>query len=230
MVKIEGEDCRFWCWWRKQNGVLGLSNLMKIKMTDLVSRLTRSRWGAVEHLSDLELARRSLSGDSDAYRVLYERSYRRVYGVVARLANRREDVEDVVQDAFVRGYEMLSQYSGKSSFSTWICAVALNLMKSRLGKLARERPLPLDVDEADGAAARLEEVVAEHDLLTRALLNLPKHYQEVLVLRFFEELSYREIAEELGCPIGTVGTRVHVAVKALCAEIAKLEDEANGLQ
>ncbi|MGC8834291.1 MAG: RNA polymerase sigma factor, partial [Armatimonadota bacterium] len=164
-------------------------------MSELVSRLTKSRCGALKHLSDLELARRSLSGDSDAYRVLYERSYRRVYGVVARLASRREDVEDVVQDAFVRGYEMLSRYSGKSSFSTWICAVALNLMKSRLSKLAREQPLPIEREESDTTAAGLEEAVAERDVLARALLNLPEHYREVLVLRFFEELSYREIAE-----------------------------------
>lgn len=202
---------------------------MKIRMSELVSRLTRSRCGALRHLSDLELARRSLNGDSDAYRVLYERSYRRVYGVVARLASRREDVEDVVQDAFVRGYEMLSQYRGRSSFSTWICAVALNLMKSRLSKLTREQPLPIE-EESDITAAGLEEVVAERDMLARALLNLSEHYREVLVLRFFEELSYREIAEELGCPIGTVGTRVHAAVKALYAEVAKLEDEANVLQ
>lgn len=166
--------------------------------------------------AERQLVERSLSGDRDAYRVLFETSYRRVFSVVARLVGNQDDAEDLVQEAYVQAYQKLGSFRGQASFATWVCGIAVNLAKRRMGLRRREVVLPLDGgNNQDGKLDLLD-----RDVVRSAVLELPEHHRQVVILRFYEGLSYQEIAKELGCPLKTVGSRLHHAVKALRTKLA----------
>jgi len=172
--------------------------------------------------AERRLVERSLAGDNDAYRILFESSYKRVFSVVARLVDRRDDAEDLVQEAYIQAYRKLGSFQHRSSFATWVCGIAVNLVRKKAGRANREVVLPLDADIAGDE--ELDQGDLE-DLVRSAVLELPEKQQQVVILRFYEGLSHKEIANELGCPLKTVGSRLHHAVKALREKLAGKGEE-----
>ncbi|MCZ7664078.1 MAG: sigma-70 family RNA polymerase sigma factor [Thermoleophilia bacterium] len=168
--------------------------------------------------SDEDLATRAQRGDVAAYEELVRRYQRLVYRILwSRGGGTAEDVEDMAQDTFVKVWERLSTYDARLPFKPWIARVAGNLAIDRHRARARR---PVTVELAPGQTE--SQAVSDHradpaEAVTgseeqRALLthlrHLPPHYREVLVLRFVEDLSYEQIAEVLGIPLGSVKTRI----------------------
>jgi RNA polymerase sigma-70 factor (ECF subfamily) len=174
------------------------------------------------------------SGNPAAFDELVRRYKDRVYHVVYRFLGNHEDAQDVSQEVFLRAYQGLNQFEGRSKLYTWLYTIAGNLARNRLrdsGRRGRNRIVRLD-DAREGrpmseeiaapAAASPEESARAQELeqaMQEVLLTLPEHFRLVFVLRTFDRLNYDEIAEIAGCPKGTVKSRLNHARKQLHARL-----------
>ncbi|NUV39699.1 RNA polymerase sigma factor [Streptomyces sp. CAI-24] len=158
-----------------------------------------------------------------------------VYSVLLRLSGSSRDVEDLVQDTFLRAYTALSGYAperrGALQPRAWLLAIGTNVWRNHVRTLTR-RPVAesgVDVGELPLAAGgpgpeQRAEHVAERERLVAALAELPERYRVPVVLRHIAELGYAEIAELLGCPVGTVKAQVSRGLAAL-REMPRLTQE-----
>ena len=165
---------------------------------------------------DSGLVRRTLAGDAKAFEALVERYYRVLFGVAFRMVNDREDAEDITQTAFLKAYQKLSTFDPAYKFFSWLYRILLN---EALNVLHRRRAMvPLDVDLVSEARNPEEEfeVREQGERVQRALMQLTEPQREVLVLRHFAALSYRDIATVIGISEQTVKSRLFAARQALC--------------
>jgi RNA polymerase sigma-70 factor (ECF subfamily) len=176
-----------------------------------------------------ELLRRSGQGDEEAFVALYRRFQGAIYRFAWRMTGSREAAEDVTQETFlalVRG--PVGYDAQRGPFGAYLFGIARNLLMKRA---SRERPfVALDEDErslraADDQGADLERRQAV-EAVRQAVLALPEHYREVVVLAELQGLSYEEVALALSCPVGTVRSRLHRA-RGLLAQ--RLRGSGGGL-
>jgi RNA polymerase sigma-70 factor (ECF subfamily) len=178
---------------------------------------------------DAALIERCRAGDVAAFEPLVEKYRQRVWRLAYNILRDREDAWDVAQEAFIRAYQALPTFRGQSAFYTWLYRIVMNLAADRArsrGARGRafgtervpeedwDRVLPDQNpgDEApDAAAARRE----QRRKIEQALDTLPEHHRRIVVLSDLEGLSYREIADTLAVPMGTVMSRLHNARKRL---------------
>ena len=191
--------------------------------------------------SDEALAVEARRGSEDAFRVLVERYERPVYGILLRMVRRVETAEDLAQETFLKAFRALGRFDPERKFSSWLFKIAHNAALDALRREGHE-PLSLDAPLSDGdeppelpADPRAEnpfERTAGRDLgraLEGALRKLRPQYREILLLRFVEELSYEEMAEVLGAPLGTVKIHLFRARRDLARALAGLGWDATGL-
>ena len=166
---------------------------------------------------DAELVRRCLRGDREAYAPLVERYQRVLYNVAYRMVHDGEDARDLVQGALVRAYEKLADYDPAYQFFSWIYRILVNDTLNFLKKRKPIRPLEPEWDApAPGAAADDGILARERSASVRAaLMALPVDYREVVVLRYFAELSYVEMSAALAIPEKTVKSRLYTARQRL---------------
>ena len=178
--------------------------------------------------SDAELLRLMLAGDEEAFAALYRRRQGGVYRFALQMSGSEAVAEDVVQEVFlalVREGHRFDAARG-SSLSSYLYGIARNHV---LRVFEKERPTVALVEEETGEAPAHENLIARGDplgdltradevgRLRQAVLALPAHYREVVVLCELHEMSYAEAAEALGCAVGTVRSRLHRA-RAMLAE------------
>jgi RNA polymerase sigma-70 factor (ECF subfamily) len=135
-------------------------------------------------------------------------------GYALSLLRNRHDAEDAVQTAALRGLEHLASFDEARPFKGWWFAILRNCCTDIL---RRSRRVRLKEMNAEIAASPIEAEAPDWDSLDRAIEALAEHHREIVRLRYFGELSYREIAEALAIPPGTVMSRLHLARKALAA-------------
>jgi RNA polymerase sigma-70 factor (ECF subfamily) len=181
--------------------------------------------------SDAGLVEECRAGDASAFDELVRRYKDRVYNVVFRFLGNREDALDVSQEVFVRAYRGIREFRGDAQVYTWLYSIAANLARNQLrdsSRKGRDKGTSLEA-LANGAAAgkggmpatrgASPRSAAQHreldETLQQCLNELPEYYRLPLVLRTFDDLSYDEIAETLGCPTGTVKSRVNQARRIL---------------
>lgn len=169
----------------------------------------------VEKEADAELVRLAQGGDERAFQALVVKYQRRIARHVARYVRRASDVEDVVQDAFIRAYRGLASFRGEASFYSWLYRIATNAAFSFLKKNASEVEADERSDEGFEPGVSDEQsperiLLARQigDAVERAMARLHPELAEALVLFEVEGKSYKEIAQMLGTPIGTVRTRI----------------------
>ena len=157
-------------------------------------------------------------GQVEKLAILFERHQVMLYNFFLRLTGNKGMSEDLVQDVFFRILKYRKTYQGQSKFTVWMYQIARNAHVDHLRKLKPEVPL----DEQYEEAASPETLPAENmdgeieiTLLRKALERLPFKKKEVLLLSRFQEMKYKEIAELLGCNIGSVKSAVHRAIKDL---------------
>ena len=160
---------------------------------------------------DRDLVDRARRGDQQAIAALVGRYQSRVIGLAWALVGNRSDAEDVAQEAFLRAFRGLGSFRGASRFRTWLFQIAVNAARTYRQTRAR-RPetsvggtMDLDDTPDDG---RFETRVVHRDEIRRAMAALPSELREAVVLRDVNGLDYREIAELLDVPIGTVESRI----------------------
>jgi len=158
---------------------------------------------------------RARKGDLEAFGELVESYQHRIVNYIRAIVANEADAEDVAQDTFLRAYRALGRFRGQSSFKTWLYQIATNAARSHLG---RRRASPETAGaESDDGTSEIDRAASGHDLeaelvsrdrIERALAGLPAVLREAVVLRDVEGLDYREIAEALDIPIGTVESRI----------------------
>ena len=177
--------------------------------------------------ADSELQKRMLSGDREAFAELYRRHQRSVYGFALQMTGARELAEDVTQEVFMLLMRETVLYDEKrGSLKSFLLGVTRNFV---LRRLKQERAF-VSIESADdqsilesaeGESLTQNESIRE---MRQAILGLPPHYREVVILCELQELSYAEAAEVLGCAIGTVRSRLHRARTMLTERLSARED------
>ncbi len=181
--------------------------------------------------SDDELLRLMMAGDETAFTALYRRRSASVYRFALQMSGSEAIAEDVTQEVFLALMSDATRFdSARGSLSSYLYGIARNHV---LRRLERDRPFVQIVDEAgDGGEPQTERWVAAdnpHEELQRnemierlrqAVLALPEHYREVVVLCDLHEMSYVEAASALGCAIGTVRSRLHRARALLLGKLS----------
>jgi RNA polymerase sigma-70 factor (ECF subfamily) len=170
--------------------------------------------------SDNELIEGSLHGDNSAFGALVLRYHKVVIAVAYRICGDGVLAEDVAQETFIRVWDRLSSYRPEGNFRGWICRIAANLTVDALRRrkptaALSESAMAVDMEDPEGAVLRNERAA----VVRAALMRLPLQSRTALVLREYEGLSYREIADALDIPLGTVKSRLSDARRRLLAEL-----------
>lgn len=188
--------------------------------------------------TDDALWSRVKSGELEAFNVLMKRYECRLYSFIYHLLGNREEVEDVLQDTFLRAYRNRAQWNGRrAKFSTWLYTIAINRSRDLLRKRRRQDLRSLeetlmegrtirDVMSARGTSPReIAETGELHGKLAEAFQRLPAPLREVILLSECHGLDYREISKAVGCSLGTVKSRAFRARKELRRALAELEPD-----
>jgi RNA polymerase sigma-70 factor, ECF subfamily len=177
----------------------------------------------------LEQARR---GDQTAFGKLIEAYQRPVYNLAYRMLNNSGEAEEAAQEAFIRAYTRLHTYNPDHKFSTWMLSITSNycidiIRKRRALLLSIDEPLPphpaLMSDGQKGPEAQME-MSEQQDMVQSLLQELPEDYRQTVVLRYWHEMSYEEIAEMMDTTVSAIKSRLFRARRQL-AEVGM----ANGL-
>jgi RNA polymerase sigma-70 factor (ECF subfamily) len=171
---------------------------------------------------DLLLVEQFRRGDREAFDRIVARHRREVYRIARRMTGSHEDADDVTQDTFLKAYRALGNFRGESALRTWLIRIALNLSMN-LGRSRGSRTVDgvdlslLSGPEAQSLPGSEKHLLdAERDRHVRAAVDgLPPRQRQVVILRVYEEMKFQEIAEWLGCPVGTAKANFFHAVNNL---------------
>jgi RNA polymerase sigma-70 factor (ECF subfamily) len=172
-------------------------------------------------LEDTKLVERAQGGDARAYGELVERHQARVYATLRKMTGDPDLAMDLTQDAFIRGWERLGEFQRRSAFSTWLYRIAVRLAYDAMERERRNAPKGFDraadreiADPAPGPDRRAERL-ADAEVLERRIAELPNVQRAVVVLRTYNDLPYREIAEILGTTETSARVSYHYAITKL---------------
>lgn len=181
---------------------------------------------------DRQLVERARQGDKRAFELLVEKYHRRLLRLLSRIVRNQDEIEDIAQETFIKAYRALPNFRGDAAFYTWLYRIGVNTAKNHLASRAKAMPTVSEWsgdDEDDGGERFAVEDIntPESELLSKqvayavneAVEALPEELRGAITLREIEGLSYEEIAEAMGCPIGTVRSRIFRAREAIAAKL-----------
>ena len=190
-----------------------------------------------ERECDQLLVERVQSGDNQAFDVLVLKYQRRLMRLVSRLVHDPAEAEDVVQETFIKAYRALRHFRGDSAFYTWLYRIGINTAKNFLVTQGRRAPISTENDaeqaEAFDDGEHLRDINTPESMLASkqiaetvnaAMDMLPIELRTAIVLREIEGLSYEEISDIMGCPIGTVRSRIFRAREVIADKLRPLLD------
>jgi RNA polymerase sigma-70 factor (ECF subfamily) len=181
-------------------------------------------------VSELDLVRRCQAGDTEAFDELVTRYRTRVFGMIYNMVHSEQDAWDLAQDSFLKAWKSIKRFRGRSSFYTWIYRIVMNVTIDWLRKkqikgagtefddaiqlrqvepasktAPKSEALPYETMERDEIRVRIDKAIAQ----------LSSEQRAVILMKEIEDMQYHEIAEALGCSIGTVMSRLFYARKKL---------------
>ena len=176
--------------------------------------------------TDQQLVQRAQRGDLRAFDLLVLKHQGRIAALVSRYVSDAGEVEDVTQEAFIKAYRALGKFRGDSAFYTWLYRIAANAAKNHLVAKGRRPGADATIEDAEGfdEGGMLSESASPEalamggelaEVVESALNALPDELKAALMLREFDGLSYDDIADVLGCPVGTVRSRIFRAREAV---------------
>ena len=207
----------------------------------MVSKVNKEPEAAPEEVPEVdeaaqerELVRDAQQGDVHAFEELVERYHGKIYGLTYNMTSNREDAEDLTQEVFVKAFEALPRFKGKSSFYTWLYRIAVNKTINYRKKRNRKRALSLDqfdqdikTDEvyheltAKGSPLRNISLTELQEKLNEALQNLSEKHRTVVVMHDMQGIPHEEIAKVVGASVGTVRSRLFYARRQMQSELAE---------
>ena len=183
---------------------------------------------------DAALLRRMAEGDEQALGAFYDRWSALVHSVVLRILRQRDDVEDTVEEVFWQAWRQAGRYeASRGAVQTWLLTIARSRALDRVRSLKRLREDPLDGESGEmvaqlateGDASMDAEAAERRGIVIAALAELPAEQREALELGYFGGLSQSEIAERLGQPLGTIKTRMRLAMQKLKGRLQVLRED-----
>ena len=176
--------------------------------------------------TDQQLVQRAQRGDLRAFDLLVLKYQGRIAALVSRYVSDAGEAEDVTQEAFIKAYRALGKFRGDSAFYTWLYRIAANAAKNHLVAKGRRPGADATIEDAEGfdEGGLLSESASPEalamggelaEVVESALNALPDELKAALMLREFDGLSYDDIADVLGCPVGTVRSRIFRAREAI---------------
>ncbi len=176
-------------------------------------------------LEDFKLIDMAVGGDDKAFAKLLQRYKRPVYHMILKMVRNVDDAEDLTMESFSKAFRSLHKFKKDFTFSTWLFRIATNntidhIRKKKLNTLSIEntytdddgQSVSIDVKDEGNLDPQEEAIRAQKEELMQVFVNmLPSKYQKLVRLRYFNELSYEEIAEEIEAPLGTVKAQLHRA-------------------
>lgn len=167
------------------------------------------------------LIKKAKKGDSAAFSALMEQHFAMIYNLALRMSGNPDDASDLTQEVMIKLFKNIGAFEGKSKFSTWVYRVASNTCLDELRKIKRKKTVSLDAEyeTEDGSVgyeaedtASTPDVSAERSelktIVAKAVSRLGEEYRTAVILRDINGLSYTEIAEVIGCSVGTVKSRI----------------------
>ena len=185
---------------------------------------------AQSDVSEIDLVKRCQDGDSEAFDELVTRYRTRIFGMIYNMVHSEQDAWDLAQDSFVKAWKSIGRFRGKSSFYTWIYRIVMNvtidwLRKKQIrgGGAEFDDAVQLkEIDPAAKTAPKADELPYERmqrgelrAKIDNAIAQLSPEHRAVILMKETEDMQYHEIAEALGCSIGTVMSRLFYARKKL---------------
>lgn len=187
-----------------------------------------------ENELDSALVERVQQGDKRAFDLLVRKYQHKVIALVSRYVKTHGESEDIAQEAFIRAWRAIGSFRGESAFYTWLYKIAVNTAKNHLVAMGRRPPADdIAIDDATfvpGADRMHESATPERELMRQEIeqtvfstvQSLPEELRTAITLREVDGLSYEEIAEAMGCPIGTVRSRIFRAREAIDEKLRPL--------
>ena len=183
--------------------------------------------------TDEVIVERALTGDAEAFGELVRRWERRIFALTYGMLGREEDARDATQETFLAAFRNLRGFRGEAKVSSWLHRIAVNqcISRQRRAKVRSESALDDEQDHDAGSFAipvsespvRVVEGRQETLAVRRAINSLPLELRQVVVMKEFEELTFREIADALDLPLSTVKSRLYTALKQLQMRLQKFE-------
>ena len=186
-------------------------------------------------VSDLDLVTRSQAGDTEAFDELVTRYRTRVFGMIYNMVHSEQDAWDLAQDSFLKAWKSIKRFRGRSSFFTWIYRIVMNvtidwLRKKQVKGGGSEFDDSIQLKHIEPASKTVpKSEVLPHEMIERseiraridqAIAQLSPEQRGVILMKEIEEMQYHEIAEALGCSIGTVMSRLFYARRKMAALLA----------
>ena len=186
--------------------------------------------------SDENIVERALTGDAEAFSEIVRRWERRIFALAYGILGREEDARDATQETFLAAFRSLRGFRGEAKVSSWLHRIAVNqcITRQRRAKVRNEAALE-DEQERDAAKfsapvsfspARTVESRQITEAVRCAVNSLPMDLRQIVVMKEFEELTFREIADILDLPLSTVKSRLYTAMKQLQMRLQKFGSEA----
>jgi len=181
-------------------------------------------------VSDLDLVTRCQAGDTEAFDELVSRYRARVFGMIYNMVHSEQDAWDLAQDSFVKAWKSIKRFRGRSTFYTWVYRIVMNvtidwLRKKQIKGGGAEFDDAIQLREVEPASKTVpksgalpHERMEQNEIRARidkAIAQLSAEQRAVILMKEIEEMQYHEIAETLGCSIGTVMSRLFYARKKL---------------
>ena len=183
--------------------------------------------------SDELIVERALTGDAEAFGEIVRRWERRIFALTYGMLGREEDARDATQETFLAAFRNLRGFRGEAKVSSWLHRIAVNqcISRQRRSKVRSESALEEEQEKDASTFAtpvsfspvRVVEGRQETLAVRRAINSLPIELRQIVVMKEFEELTFREIADVLELPLSTVKSRLYTALKQLQMRLQKFE-------
>ena len=171
---------------------------------------------------ETEMVSRCQQGDQEALKEIFEKYHKKVYSIAYGVVRQREEALDVVQEVFIKLFRSIKNFRGRSQFYTYLYRMVMNTAIDHKRKAGKQFMPSLDeegsIQPSDDAEKGPERVLLQKELEERVKLamdKLPAEQKAALIFRDVEGLSYQEMAEAMGCSIGTVMSRLHYGRKRM---------------
>lgn len=191
-----------------------------------------------EKQADADLVARVQQGDKRAFDLLVLKYQRKIMRLLSRMLRDQSEIEDVMQETFIKAYRAIPQFRGESAFYTWLYRIAINTARNWMASQGRRPSSPNINQSEDGETFdeidnltdnnTPESILASQEVaasVNESIQQLPAELRTAIVLREIEGLSYEEIAQSMNCPIGTVRSRIFRAREAIAAKLRPLIEQ-----
>lgn len=171
---------------------------------------------------DFEIINKVKKGDKEAYGIIVKKYMKKAYFLALSFVGDTNDALDLSQTAFIKAYMSISRFDQKKPFLPWFYSILRNLCFNFMKRKKLISIIPLEkVDKSNSALWKKDHTEDTREIVGKAISSLSSPGREVILLRYFQEYSYKEMAEMLGCPIGTIMSRLYYARKKLKENLEK---------